>query len=169
MFTSIEFCVLDNCIENYESLPIVRLFKNINDALEIKTGDGQLINDIEIINGNSTEYISTLQKEQIGNAITSPPYYNAREYSQWSNMLLYYIDVLINTKAIFNCLHPNGSYLYNIGDVVCEDNVYVRSHMSNRRLSIKVYSSPNVFRTSFETSSNVNKSIVEFKKVSSVE
>ena len=135
-YFDMELYALDNFIESYEELPIVRLFQKINDSLEIKRGNRCLIGDIEIVNGNSTEYISTLKNGQVGNVITSPPYYNAREYSQWQNMLLYYIDVLINTKVIYNSLCFNGSYLYNIGDVVCEDNVYVRSHMSNRRLPL---------------------------------
>lgn len=135
-YSDIAFYPLENFIETYEHLPIVRLFQNINNTLEINIGNKLLLGDIKIVNGNSSDYISTLKPGQIGTAITSPPYYNAREYSQWSNMLLYYIDVLINTKAIYNSLHQNGKYLYNIGDIVCEDNVYVRSHMSNRRLPL---------------------------------
>lgn len=135
-YLDVEYFPSNKYIDTYESLPIFRLFQNIHNAIEINIGNSLLVGDIEIVCGNSSEFIATLKPEQIGSAITSPPYYNAREYSQWSNMLLYYVDVLINTKTIYECLHKNGKYLYNIGDIVCEDNVYVRSKMSNRRLPL---------------------------------
>lgn len=135
-YLEVEHFPSDKYIDTYENLPIFRLFQNINDEIEINIGNTLLIGKIEIVYGNSSDYIATLKPEQIGSAITSPPYYNAREYSQWSNMLLYFVDVLINTKTIYESLHRNGNYLYNIGDIVCEDNVYVRSKMSNRRLPL---------------------------------
>ncbi len=135
-YLDVEHFPSDRYIDTYENLPIFRLFQNINNEIEINIGNSLLLGGIEIVCGNSSDFIATLKPEQIGSAITSPPYYNAREYSQWSNMLLYYIDVLINTKTIYESLHRNGKYLYNIGDIVCEDNVYVRSKMSNRRLPL---------------------------------
>lgn len=123
-------------IRKYDDLPIVILYKKINDLICLQTGNKMLKNKIEILQGDSTQILQQIQPFQIGTVITSPPYYNAREYSQWENMLLYFIDVLINTKAILNSLYDNGKYLYNIADIVCEDNVYVKSHMSKRRLPL---------------------------------
>ncbi|MGN1223211.1 MAG: DNA methyltransferase [Christensenellales bacterium] len=126
-----------NYIDSYDNLPLVVLFKKISQLFNKKTfGLKTLSKQIEIINGDSTMCLNELDKNIIGTAITSPPYYNAREYSQWSTMILYLIDMMRNAKAVFDCLDSNGKYLYNIGDIVCEDNVYVKSHMSNRRLPL---------------------------------
>ena len=123
--------------KNYDNLPITILFKNVLSLA--KTSNNRTVdlqNKIEIINGDSTQLLNTINDNNIGTAITSPPYYNAREYSQWSTMILYFIDMLLNAKAVYDALDENGKYLYNIGDIVCEDNVYVKSHMSNRRLPL---------------------------------
>ena len=130
-----------NAIPIYSELPIVKLYQNILKNIEFKTGNYLLKNDLEIINDNSSYYLQRLKPGQIGTVITSPPYYNAREYSKWSTMLMYFVDMLINCKAIYNSLAKNSYYLYNIGDIVSEDNVYVVSNMSKRRVQLGFLSS----------------------------
>ncbi len=126
----------DNAINSFEKLPIFKLLKNIK-IENINTNDSvELKKSIEILNENSTQYMVKLLENQIGTAITSPPYYNAREYSQWNNLVLYLIDMMINSKNIYNKMVKNSYYLYNIGDIVCEDNVYVESNMSKRRIQL---------------------------------
>lgn len=122
-----------NYVKDYDSLPIVILFKNVSELLDNNTGETILKKSIEMIRGDSSQEIRKLKPYQIGTVITSPPYYNAREYSQWQNLLLYLIDMMINASAVYNTLDNEGKYLYNIGDIVAEDNVYVSSHMSKRR------------------------------------
>lgn len=128
--------IQSNIIKEYSKLPIVNLFKSINKNYIINNGNSKLIGALEIINSNSSEYLQKLSSGQIGSAITSPPYYNAREYSQWSNMILYFVDMLINCKSVYESMAHNGYYLYNIGDIVSEDNVYVNSNMSKRRVQL---------------------------------
>ena len=77
-----------------------------------------------------------IAQNQIGAAITSPPYYNAREYSQWGNLILYLIDMMINSYSVYCSLADNSYYLYNIGDIVSEDNIYVNSNMSKHRIQL---------------------------------
>lgn len=126
-----------NYIDTYDNIPLVVLFNKISHLFNNKkSGKKILSNQIEIINADSTMFLNELDNKFIGTAITSPPYYNAREYSQWSTMILYFIDMMRNAKAVFDVLDDDGKYLYNIGDIVCEDNVYVKSHMSNRRLPL---------------------------------
>src|SRR5699024_11916740 len=90
-----------------------------------------------IINGDSTNitpYISKyLNDEELSAAVTSPPYFNAREYSQWDNLLCYLIDMMLNAKAVLSSLNSTGTYIYNIGDVVGKDNIFIHSNMSKRR------------------------------------
>lgn len=130
------FDVKDNMVSSYEELPIVRLFKEINQRLIINTGEKTFICDQEILNGDSSKILQEFKHGLIGTAITSPPYYNAREYSQWPNMILYLIDMMINCKSIYASLKKGGYYLYNIGDIVAEDNIYVNSNMSKHRVQL---------------------------------
>lgn len=123
-------------INNYNSLPIYKLFSSLHKLIKKVAGVEGLNKKIEIFNLDSSIGINNLKVEQIGAVITSPPYYNAREYSQWGNLLLYLIDMMINCSAIYHSICKNSYYLYNIGDIVNQDNVYVNSHMSNRRLPL---------------------------------
>lgn len=131
----------ENYTKVYSELPVVILYNNILDNTHFTTGGRILKNELEIINDNSTYFIQTLKEGQIGTAITSPPYYNAREYSQWGTMIMYFVDMLLNCKAIYNSLAPGAYYLYNIGDIVSEDNIYVVSNMSKHRVQLGFWSS----------------------------
>ena len=125
---------------NFEELPIVELFSKLSFLCKNTRGTKKLQKNIEILNENSTENLRLLKAGQIGSAITSPPYYNAREYSKWQNMILYFVDMLINAKGVYQILCNDGYYLYNIGDIVASDNIYVESNMSKKRLMLGFYS-----------------------------
>ena len=123
---------------NFDNLPICKLFDGLKNILvkRATTGTLSLQKDIEIINDNSTNFLQKLLPNQVGCSITSPPYYNAREYSTWTNILLYLIDMMDNAKSVYDVLQNNGYYFYNIGDIVDRDNLYVNSNMSKKRLQL---------------------------------
>lgn len=136
-----------------KSLELKKLFTLINDKIHFNSNykvDGiNTIRDSIIVNGNSTELIPFTRdiitaiepSESFLGAITSPPYYNAREYSQWSNLLLYLCDMMINARGLFHVLdNKNATYIYNIGDIVGQDNIYSDSSMSKRRQMLGFYS-----------------------------
>lgn len=122
----------------FTELPIYKLFYTLSKQISSTKPDGKIKikNKIEIINGDSSSYLENILPGQIGAAITSPPYYNAREYSQWENLIMYLIDMMINATSVFNALSNNSYYLYNIGDIVSEDNIYVNSNMSKHRIQL---------------------------------
>lgn len=122
----------------YEELPIVKLFNRIHDQIDIQKSleDVKITNELDVYNENSSIYLKKIANNQIGTAITSPPYYNAREYSQWDNLIMYLIDMMINANSVYSSLVNNSYYLYNIGDIVSEDNVYVNSNMSKHRIQL---------------------------------
>lgn len=137
--------VVDNGIDyfkkskiTFNSLPIYKLFKKLSSEIKFCNSDSnrKIFNDLEVINDNSSIYLRTLKQNQIGAVITSPPYYNAREYSQWENLILYLIDMMINANSVYYSLDDDSYYLYNIGDIVSEDNVYVNSNMSKHRIQL---------------------------------
>lgn len=95
--------------------------KNVKPTPTYKVGCSTLLNN------DSSEVLPYLKSEfgisKVVGAVTSPPYYNAREYSQWQNLLQYFVDMLINAKAVSSALEDNSVYIYNIGDIVGQDNV----------------------------------------------
>lgn len=124
----------------YDKLPIYKLLSSISNYAKTDFKKIVLSENCEIFNGDSTEMINGIEPHEIAAVITSPPYYNAREYSQWPSLILYLIDMMLNAKAIYSKLYDNGTYLYNVGDIVGKDNVYVSSNMSNRRIMLGFYS-----------------------------
>lgn len=157
-------------IKKFEELPIYKLFNSINKIIPIIAQNKQLNKQITVINGDSTEELNKFSENQIGAAITSPPYYNAREYSQWSNLLLYLIDMLRNCKSVYRALKNNGFYLYNIGDIVNSDNIYVSSNMSKRRLQLGFLSAMIFEISGFNLVGNIiwNKGEVQSKRNSTM-
>lgn len=155
---------------DFEKLPITELFANISNLIPKQEGNRILTNQLEILNENSTNNIMSLAPNQIGTAITSPPYYNAREYSWWSNMILYFVDMQRNAKAIYNILCNDGYYLYNIGDIVNSDNVYVESNMSKKRLQLGFLSCLIFEKTGFNLVGNIiwDKGEVQSKRNSTI-
>ena len=131
---------LKNYCKSYDDLAVVKLFSKIQHLIPQNFGETVIKEKIKVVLGDSSIDLKKLLPNQIGTAITSPPYYNAREYSQWPNMILYFIDMMINAKAVFNTMNDKGRYLYNIGDIVNEDNIYVTSNMSKRRLPLGFWS-----------------------------
>lgn len=123
-------------IKKYEELPIFKLFSKINKLLPSNSGNVELNEETIVINGDSSTELLRLKLGQIGAAITSPPYYNAREYSQWGNLLMYLMDMMKNASSVYQALCKNGYYLYNIGDIVNSDNIFVESNMSKHRLQL---------------------------------
>lgn len=141
IFDDLHLSKANYSIQSFESLPIYIFYKSILENKTLNTGTTQLHNSIEIFNNNSSLFLQTIKPGQIGAAITSPPYYNAREYSQWTTMIMYFVDMLINCKVVYNVLADNSYYLYNIGDIVSEDNIYVKSNMSKHRVQLGFLSS----------------------------
>ncbi|WP_424054244.1 DNA methyltransferase, partial [Planktothrix agardhii] len=75
----------------------------------------------------------------MGGAVTSPPYYNAREYSQWSNIYCYLYDMYNISKEVFRCLKHGSPYLFNIFDYFDNENIIVFSDMGKKRLILSSY------------------------------
>jgi DNA modification methylase len=156
------------------NLLIFKLFSSIAENIKFKEKNTNYnikqIDNSTIINGDSSYILPFLNKKlnipKFQGAVTSPPYYNAREYSQWQNLLLYLIDMMINAKAVITSMDKNGIYIYNIGDVVGQDNIYIQSNMSKRRQMLGFYSIFIFELIGFKTISNIiwDKGEVESKR-----
>lgn len=90
----------------------------------------------EVIQGNSSVVLAGIANNSVGRAITSPPYYNAREYATWPNLYCYLSDMLLVAKRVFDTLKPGGFYVYNIFDYFDNDRTIVFSDMGKRRINL---------------------------------
>ncbi|WP_157827499.1 DNA-methyltransferase [Macrococcoides caseolyticum] len=132
----------------FENLPLYNLLstftKSISNDTSLKKDDKyemkyKNVDKSTIINQNSTIALHRYT-DYFNYAITSPPYLNAREYSQWDNMICYIFDMILNAQAVYNSLKNGGIYAYNIGDIVDRDNIYISSQMSKKRQQLGFYS-----------------------------
>lgn len=154
-----------------KNLNIYKLLSKINDNFKKHKKEKIINKNIIILNEDSTTGIQKIKNIKLGGAITSPPYYNAREYSNWPNLVTYLIDMMLNARAIYNeSDNKDFTYLYNVGDIVDNDNVYVTSNMSRRRIMLGFYSALIFKIVGFKLVGNIiwDKGEVESKRNSTV-
>ena len=108
---------------------------------------------IKIIIGDSYQVLESI-KMPINNMVTSPPYYNAREYSQWKNLFNYLNDMFnINLKA-HDSLIEGGIFFYNIGDIFDNENI-IKSKMGEKRIPLGAYAILIFEKAGFEILDNI--------------
>ncbi|MBI2042985.1 site-specific DNA-methyltransferase [Candidatus Pacearchaeota archaeon] len=73
-----------------------------------------------LIKGDSKEILKNLSNNSIHLVVTSPPYFNAREYSQWEKLDDYLNDMRNIFKEIFRILNNHRVFVLNVGDVQCK-------------------------------------------------
>lgn len=154
-----------------KDLNIYKLLVKINECFKKQKKEKSITGNSIILNEDSTIGIQKVKNINLGGAITSPPYYNAREYSNWPSLITYLIDMMLNAKAIYNnSKDKNFTYLYNVGDIVDNDNVYVSSNMSRRRIMLGFYSALIFKIVGFKLVGNIiwDKGEVESKRNSTV-
>ena len=83
---------------------------------------------------DSSKLMQQLDTGSIDAAVTSPPYYNAKDYSQWPNVYLYYADMILNASHVSRVLKKGGVYFYNIFNYFDNERDIVLSAMGKKRL-----------------------------------
>ena len=92
-----------------------------------------------VFNEDCLTFLRNIPPNTIDHMVTSPPYYNAREYSHWKNLYNYLNDMYRVCLASFDALVPGGVFFYNIGDVFDNPNTIVKSKMGDKRLALGAY------------------------------
>ncbi|MDP9702199.1 DNA modification methylase [Paenibacillus intestini] len=94
---------------------------------------------VKVFNGNSFDVLGTLEGNSIDGAVTSPPYYNAREYAQWPNIYCYLYDMFNIAKEVYRVLKPGSPFVFNIFDYFDNENNLVFSLMGKKRMILGAY------------------------------
>lgn len=97
------------------------------------------IKTINIMNGNCQDVLKSVPCDFFDAALTSPPYYNAREYSQWDNIYCFLYDIFNQTKEVYRTLKPGAYYIFNIFDYFDNENNVVFSNMGKKRMILGAY------------------------------
>ena len=107
--------------------------KKLFDFIKINT------NKVKILWGDCEDYLKQLPAESIQLMVTSPPYYNAREYSQWKNLNDYFDDMREIITQCYRVLDNHHVFVFNVGDIFDNDNLVVKSVWGQRRLPLGAY------------------------------
>ena len=70
--------------------------------------------------GDSLEVLQTIADNSIDTVVTSPPYYNAREYSQYKSVEAYMTQMMSIFTEVFRVCKNHHTIVVNVGDVTCQ-------------------------------------------------
>jgi|GEM_PF-1453470 len=90
----------------------------------------------EIRHGDALRVLSEIRDDTFERAVTSPPYFNARDYAQWHNLYCYLHDMWRINSEVFRTLKPGGVYAYNIFDYFDNERTVVFSDMGRKRIPL---------------------------------
>jgi len=94
---------------------------------------------LQLFRGSCLSVLQGLPENSIDGAVTSPPYYNARDYSVWPNVYSYLYDMKVASEGVLRVLKPGGYYLFNIFDYFDNDNIMAFSALGKRRIVLGAY------------------------------
>jgi DNA modification methylase len=108
-----------------------------------------------VLNGDALNALRQLESNSIDGAVTSPPYYNARDYAQWPNIYCYLYDIYNVAREMFRVLAPGSLYLYNVFDYFDNENIISLSAMGEKRVTLSAYTVYVFRKCGFELWGNV--------------
>ena len=94
---------------------------------------------VKIIWGNCLRVLKGMKSESIHLMVTSPPYYNAREYSQWANLNEYLEEMRIIIREAYRVLDNHRVFVFNVGDIFDNDHLTTNSTWGKRRIPLGAY------------------------------
>lgn len=121
--------------ENFAHVDVVNTYVVSLDDLDVSIKlpvDSLTLGGVTLFNGDSKNINYRFSLDGINVVYTSPPYYNAREYSEYSHLFEYLLEV---RQVLLNILNHSSNIEYfflNIGDVVCKDKTYSSSFVRKK-------------------------------------
>ena len=92
------------------------------------------IGPLQLVHGDARTSLCSFDDNYFDGAVTSPPYYNAREYAHWPNIYCYLYDMFGVIKECYRVLKPGAFFLFNIFDNFDNERSIVFSAMGNKKL-----------------------------------
>ena len=132
--------IIDNFIDIYINF-VKQDYQNQYKDFHLKLVDFLDAKDdgVKIIWGNCLDVMKGMKPESIHLMVTSPPYYNAREYSQWKNLNDYLDDMRLIIKEAYRVLDNHRVFVFNVGDIFDNDNISTTSTWGKRRIPLGAY------------------------------
>ncbi len=93
----------------------------------------------KIIWGDCLSALKKMDSESIQLMVTSPPYYNARDYSQWKNIDEYLDDMRDIIKETWRVLDNHRVWVFNVGDIFDNPNTKTTSVWGKQRIPLGAY------------------------------
>ncbi|MGP1440669.1 MAG: DNA-methyltransferase [Treponema sp.] len=115
--------------QKQDELQDKRIFQFIEDC-NVKT---------KIIWGDALKVLKKMKSESIHLMVTSPPYYNARDYSHWNNLDEYLLDMRHIIREAYRVLDNHRVFVWNVGDIFDNDNLFTTSVWGKRRIPLGAY------------------------------
>ena len=89
--------------------------------------------------GNCLDFLRRMDSESVQLMVTSPPYYNARDYSQWATLDDYLDEMSSIIKECYRVLDNHRPFVFNVGDIFDNDNRETKSSWGKRRIPLGAY------------------------------
>ena len=118
--------------ENYQNS-----YKDYNKKLN--TFIRQKDDGVKVVWGDCLNVMKGMLPESIHLMVTSPPYYNAREYSQWENLNIYLDEMRLIIREAYRVLDNHRVFVFNVGDIFDNDNITTTSTWGKRRIPLGAY------------------------------
>lgn len=97
------------------------------------------IGKVKVVYGDALDSLRSMESNTLSGVVTSPPYYNAKSYSQWPNIYCYLYDMYNIFAEVYRTMKDGGVVLFNIFDYFDNENNIVLSAMGNKRMILGAY------------------------------
>lgn len=94
---------------------------------------------VKIVWGNCLDVMRSMKTESVHLMVTSPPYYNARAYSQWPTLDHYLADMERIITESYRVIDNHRAFVFNVGDITGNDNRRTKSSWGARRIPLGAY------------------------------
>lgn len=156
ILTEQELAKLENSLRRTKLMTPEECIKKFNESYcacikskhekEYKTSNSNLTKFInskksnaKLIWGDCLNVLKKMDSESVQLMVTSPPYYNAREYSQWHNINDYLDDMKEIIRETYRVLDNHRVWVFNVGDIFDNPNTVTRSVWGKTRLPLGAY------------------------------
>lgn len=94
---------------------------------------------LNVVWGNCLDALRKMPSESVQLMVTSPPYYNARDYSTWPNLKAYLDDMRSIIQEAYRVLDNHRVFVWNVSDVVGNDNMEDMKCWGERKIPLPAY------------------------------